>query len=115
MTAAVSCADLMAEAQNEYAALPLKTRTGNSVHLRNLLMLPREGLKSARVLLEAFEKNASNLEELEPNLRDLLLVIADDPKAMDDEMEGWPLGMFVRVVNLWQEATQAPEAPDSDS
>lgn len=66
MTTVVSCADLMAEAQTEYAALPLKTRGGKTVHLRNLLMLPREGLKTARVLLEAFEKNASNLEEMEP-------------------------------------------------
>ncbi|MFD5392761.1 MULTISPECIES: phage tail assembly protein [unclassified Streptomyces] len=115
MSAILSCADLMAEAQSEYAALPIQTRAGNTVQLRNLLMLSREGLKTARVLLEAFEKNANNLEELEPQLRDLFLVIADDPKAMADEMKGWPLGMYVRVVNLWQEATQAPEAPDSDS
>ncbi|MEV3856066.1 phage tail assembly protein [Streptomyces sp. NPDC050095] len=115
MTTVVSCADLLSEAQTEYAALPLQTRAGNTVQLRNLLMLPREALKTARVLLEAFEKNAENLEELEPKLRDLLLVVADDPKALDNEMKGWPLGMFVRVVNLWQEATQVPEAPDSAS
>ncbi|MCO8308556.1 hypothetical protein [Streptomyces sp. RKCA744] len=31
------------------------------MHLRKLLMLPREGLKIARVLLEAFEENTSLL------------------------------------------------------
>ncbi len=103
----------MAEAQTEYAAMPLETRTGHVVQLRNLLMLSREALKTARVLLEKLEKNAGNLDELEPMLRDLLLVIASDPKVMSDEMKGWPLGVFVRVVNLWQEATQAGEAQDS--
>ncbi|MFD9813983.1 phage tail assembly protein [Streptomyces sp. NPDC059080] len=111
----LSCADLMEEAQRDYAALPIQTQAGNHVQLRNLLMLSREGLKTARVLLEKFEKNTGALEELEPHLRDLILVIADDPKAMADEMQAWPLGMYVRVVTLWQEATQAPEAQDSDS
>ncbi|GAA2425290.1 hypothetical protein [Streptomyces glaucus] len=115
MAAPLSCADLMAEAQAEYAALPLKTRAGNTAHLRNLLMLPSEALKSARVLLEAFEKNQAALLELEPKLRELLLLVADDSKAMGAEMKTWPLGMFLRVVNLWQEATRVPKAPDWDS
>ncbi|RKN09642.1 phage tail assembly protein [Streptomyces radicis] len=114
MTDALSCADLMAEAQNEYEALPLETRAGQTVQLRNLLMLPPEGLKAAQVILSAFEDGA-DLEKMGPQLRDLLLTVADDTKAMATEMRDWPLGMFMRVVTAWQEATQAPEVLDSAS
>ena len=112
MSDVVSCAELMAEAETEYTAMPLKTRAGRTVQLRNLLMLPENGLKSARVILDRFDEGA-DLEKMMPQLRDLLMVVADDSKALQAEMEDWPLGMFVRVVTAWQEATQAPEAPES--
>ena len=114
MSDVLSCADLMAEAESEYTALPLKTRAGRTVQLRNLLMLPPEGLKDAQEALEVFEEG-TDLEKMLPQLRTLLLLIADDTKAMETEMRDWPLGMFMRVVTAWQEATQAPEAQDSAS
>lgn len=113
---ALSCADLMTEAEAEYASLPLDTRKGGAVQLRNLLLLPPEGLKTARVLLDAFgDGSAQDLEKLVPQLRDLLLVVSDNPKALTAEMTDWPLGMYLRVVGAWQEATQAGEAQDSGS
>ncbi|AUG87145.1 tail assembly chaperone [Streptomyces phage Attoomi] len=113
---ALSCADLMTEAAAEYTSLPLDTRKGGTVQLRNLLMLPPDGLKTARVLLEAFgESKDTDLEKLVPQLRDLLLVVSDNPKALSVEMADWPLGVYLRVVTAWQEETQAGEAQDSDS
>lgn len=107
---------MMAETAAEYAGLELKTRAGETLQLRNLLMLPDKGLKSARAILARFgETDAEDLEAMVPQIRDLLLVVADDTAAMKTEMEDWPLGMFVRTVSAWQEETQAGEAPRSDS
>ncbi|MEU7200265.1 phage tail assembly protein [Streptomyces sp. NPDC045470] len=115
MTDVLSCADLMAETATEYASLPLATRAGADVHLRNLLMLPPERMKTARVLLNAFaDSGVSDLDALMPQLRDLLLLVADQPEAMKAEMADWPIGMYVRVIGRWQDVTQAPEAPGSD-
>ncbi|UQA92862.1 phage tail assembly protein [Streptomyces halobius] len=113
---ALSCAEMMAEAAAEYAGLDLETRAGKTVQLRNILMLPDEGLKAARVILGKFgETGAEELEELVPQIRDLLLLVADDPAALKTEMEDWPLAVFVRTVGDWQEETQVGEAPRSDS
>jgi len=61
-------------------------------------MLPREGLKTARVLLEVFETNASNLEEMEPQFRDLLLTLADEPQGSQRRDEGLAAGHVPRRV-----------------
>ncbi|MFI1300705.1 phage tail assembly protein [Streptomyces noursei] len=107
---------MMAEAAAEYEALPLETRAGDMVQLRNILMLPSDGLTAARAILAAFgETGSQELEELVPKLRDLLLLVADNSAAMKAEMEDWPLGMYVQVVGAWQEETQVGEAPRSDS
>ena len=111
----LSCSDLMAEAESEYTALPLATRAGGIVHLRNLLMLSPEGLNSARVILDAFGNAEADFTAMLPQMRDLLLLISDGPKVLAKEMQDWPLGMYVRVVEAWQGATQSGEALDSAS
>ncbi|MGK5728182.1 phage tail assembly protein [Streptomyces sp. URMC 124] len=109
----------MAEATSEYTGLDLETRSGKTVHLRNILMLSDKGLASARVILgrlgDSKTEDLEDLETLVPQIRDLLLLVADDSQALATEMEDWPLGMTLRVVDAWQEETQAGEAPGSDS
>lgn len=117
---ALSCTSLMAEAQTEYPGLTLDTRSGATVQLRNILMLPQEGLDAAQVVLKSFaadkaKKDAEAIGDVVPKMRDLLLLVADDTDAMAEEMTDWPVGMFVRIVDAWQEATQAGEAEGSDS
>ncbi|WP_405016419.1 phage tail assembly protein [Kitasatospora sp. NBC_00070] len=111
----LSCSDLLAEVEREYTGLPLETRAGTAVTLRNLLLLPAEGLASARAVLAAISDAGDDLASLEPKFRDLLLLVADQPKTLAEEMADWPLGLFVRVVTAWQEATQLGEASDSES
>ncbi|MBA0054297.1 hypothetical protein E0L36_26630 [Streptomyces sp. AJS327] len=110
----------MKEAESQYTALELETRAGKPVKLRNLLMLPEAGLASARVILAEFadgdqESDLDSLETIVPRLRDLLLLVADAPAALKKEIEDWPMGMYVRVVDAWQEETQVGEAPGSDN
>lgn len=120
---ALSCTDLMNEAAAQYEGVELETRAGKTVTLRNLLMLSEDGLKTARVLLGEFAKNGENkdadsfenIEAMVPRLRDLLLLVADDTAALKKEMQDWPLSMYLRAVDAWQETTQVGEAKGSDS
>lgn len=112
----LSCAELMQEAKTEYVSVPLDTRSGKTVDLRNLLMLSPDGMSAARVLLASMEKvNDDDAELLVSRFRDLLLLLADEPRVLADEMDDWPMAMYMRVINAWQEATQMGEAFGSDS
>lgn len=116
-----SCDDALSEIRSEYESMPLKTRSGKTVQLRNLLLLGDEGLKSATVILNALQQSDDSdggidkLTILLPKMRDLLLLIADKPADLKAEMKDWPLGMYMRVTNAWQEVTELGEASDSDS
>ena len=112
-----SCSDALSEVATEYQDMPLETRAGKTVKLRNLLSLPGEGLKSAMVLLKAFSgaTEGGDFADALPKMWDLLLLVADDTAALKKEMADWPLGMYMRVIEAWQEATSLGEAPDSES
>lgn len=116
-----SCADALAEVEKDYSSMPLETRSGKTINLKNLLLLPGEGLKSARAILAAF-KDAKKGEdgeaaafEMVDKLRDLLLLVADKPAELKKEMADWPLAMFLQAVDAWQEATELGEAQHSES
>ncbi len=111
---ALSCAELRAEVDTEYTHLELETSAGRTVRIRNLLTLTDSGLKSAQAILSEVSKGTESLDLIE-KFRDLLLLLADDTTALTEELRDWPVGMYVRVVSAWQEATQAGEARDSDS
>ena len=110
-----SCDSALAEVQSEYESLPIETRAGKTVQLRNLLMLGEEGLKTAMVLVKSLDSEDSDPTALMPKLRDLLLLVADNPTALKAEMKDWPLGMYMKVSDAWQETTELGEASDSDS
>ena len=114
---AFSCASALAEVMTQYEDLPLETRSGKTVKLRNLLMLSDSGLKSATVLLKSFtgSDNDADLTETLPKMRDLLLLVADDTTALKREMQDWPLAMYMNVIDEWQKVTAVGEAQGSES
>lgn len=113
-----SCAEAFAEVSAEYEDMPLTTRAGKALRLRNLLMLSDEGLKTAVTLLGTISgsdmKDIDSLTRLMPAMRDLLLLIADKPAELKKEVSDWPLGMYMHVIDEWQKVTQMGEASDSD-
>lgn len=112
----LSCATALKEIKSKYSDLPLKTRAGKTVKLRNLLMLDDDGLKAATAVLRSFaDTKDSDVAELMPKMRDLLLLIGDDRDALLSELEDWPLGMYQHVIEEWQGATEMGEASDSAS
>lgn len=114
-----NCADALAEIEKDFTALEMTTRAGKTVKLRNLLLLPDEGLQSAMVILKSLDdaKEGGGTETigLLPKLKDLLLLVADKPADLKKEMADWPLGMAMQVVQAWQEETELGEAQHSDS
>lgn len=114
-TMTFSCDDALKEIESEYTAFPLKTRSGKTVNLRSLLMLGDEGLKTAQVVTSALgDDSGDDLEKL-GHMRNLLLLVADQPAVLKAEMKDWPIGMFMRVLDGWQVATALGEAEPSDS
>lgn len=113
-----SCADALSEVESDYKSMPLKTRSGKDVQLRNLLLLSDEGMQSALTLLGAFgdskATSVDGLAQLMPKMRDLLLLLADKPADMRKEVADWPLGMYMKVISEWQDVTEMGEAQPSD-
>lgn len=116
-------ADLRTEAELKYADLPLETTGGVVVSLRNLLRLEDSARRSAQVLIEALDKKPAaeasegavfdQLANQEATLRDLFLLVADNPGEMRREVEQWDLAMRLLVMERWMEGTQAGEASSS--
>ncbi|MFJ9408578.1 phage tail assembly protein [Streptomyces sp. NPDC101393] len=115
-TMTFNCADALAEVETNYRAMEMTTRAGKTVHLRNILLLPDTGLKTAMTILKSLDgKTEEGVTETLPKLRDLLLMVADDPAALKVEMKDWPLAMAMNVVQEWQKVTDLGEAQPSDS
>jgi hypothetical protein len=111
-----NCADAMAEVENDYRAMEMTTRAGKTVKLKNVLLLPDTGLRTAMTILKGLDgQSGDGVVDTLPKLRDLLLMVADDPAALKAEMKDWPLAMAMNVVQAWQVATELGEAPRSDS
>ncbi len=111
-----SCKSAMAEAQSEYISLPVETRAGKTVNLRNLLILDKDSMVRVSEALEAFGAKRGDdvrLTEMMPTLYDMLATVADNKAAMQKEMADWPLAMYLSCINAWMEATELGEAPDS--
>src|SRR5690606_26486026 len=110
-----SCDVAMAEISSQYTGLEMTTRAGKRVVLRNLLLLGDKGLKQAQKLISSFQDaRADGLRQME-QLRDLLMLLADDQAALREEISDWPLAMYVRVLDEWREVTEMGEAQGSAS
>lgn len=110
----VSFDDLMAEAEEKYAALPLRTRDGKTIHLRSIAMLPKEGRKTADVLLKSMgTEGDDDTDKAEKTIRDLLVVVSDDAPAMRAEVKDYPLAVLMVLIEKYTGSTQVGEAGGS--
>lgn len=119
-------ADLQREALNKYTDLPLERADGTTVRLRNLLRLDDKARQTAQILIAAID-DAEQADQIENSeafdllthqekvLRDLFLLVADDPDAMRAEVDAWDLALKLHVLEMWTEGTQVGEASSSPS
>ena len=120
MAEVISIEDLQRQAEDKYPGLPLKLGDGTVVTLKNLLRLSDTAQKNATILIDSIKdtgdgSTAEQLEHQKRVVRDLLMLVADNPKAMKDEVTTWDLGLLLLVMEKWQEETELPEADGSPS
>jgi hypothetical protein len=121
MAEAVSIQALQEEAENRYPGLPINLGDDKVVTLRNLLRLNDTAQKNAVVLIDSIKKDdgdSNTSEELARQkriVRDLLLLVCDNPKALKPVVDGWDLGLLMLVMEKWQTTTELPEADGSSS
>ncbi|WP_275462062.1 phage tail assembly protein [Streptomyces noursei] len=116
-------ADLRTEAELKYADLPLETAAGVVINLRNVLRLDDAARRTAQTLIASLDvkepaADGSGFDQLDHQartIRDLLLLVADQPQELAREIDGWDLALRLHVMELWTEGTQAPEASSSAS
>lgn len=122
MAEALSVKALREEAEDTYPGLPLALDDNTVVTLRNLLRLDDTAQKNANILIESMQgakQDASGNEASEElakqkrTIRDLLLLIADNPAALRPELDTWDLAMLLIVMERWTALTQVPEASGS--
>ncbi|WP_405944757.1 phage tail assembly protein [Streptomyces sp. NBC_00932] len=123
---ALSIKALRQEAEDKYPGLPLELDDGTVVTLRNLLRLDDTAQKNAQILVQSLQSAKGDtpsldapdeLERQKRIIRDLFLLVADNPKAMKAELaqDGWDMAMLFIVIERWTELTQLPEASSSAS
>lgn len=111
---------LQEEAENKYPGLRLELADGKIVTFKNLLRLSDTAQKNATILIDSIKDtgDGTTTEQLEHQkqvIRDLFMLISDDPKAARDEVASWDLAMLLLVMEKWQAETELPEADGSPS
>ncbi|MBE4791023.1 phage tail assembly protein [Streptomyces caniscabiei] len=121
MAEPISVEDLQRQADDKYPGLPLKLQDGTVVTLKNLLRLNDTAQKNATILIDAIktdDDNSSTADQLEKQkrvVRDLLLLVCDNPTALKPVVDDWDLALLLLVMEKWQKETELPEADGSPS
>jgi hypothetical protein len=120
MAEPISIEDLQRQAEEKYPGLPLKLGDGTVVTLKNLLRLNDTAQKNATILIDSIktdesDSTAEQLEKQKRIVRDLLLLVADNPKAFKPVVDDWDLALLLLVMEKWQAETELPEAGGSPS
>ncbi|MEI5522542.1 phage tail assembly protein [Streptomyces brasiliscabiei] len=121
MAEPISIEDLQRQAEDKYPGVPLKLEDGSVVTLKNLLRLNDTAQKNATILIDAIktdddgDSTADQLEKQKRVVRDLLLLVCDNPKALKAAVDSWDLALLLIVMEKWQAATELPEADGSPS
>ena len=120
MAEPISVEELQRQAEDKYPGLPLKLTDCTVVTLKNLLRLNDTAQKNATILIDSIktddsDSTADQLEKQRRVVRDLLLLVSDNPTALKSEVDSWDLALLLLVMEKWQTVTELPEADGSPS
>jgi hypothetical protein len=120
MAEPISIEDLQRQADDKYPGLPLKLEDGTVVTLKNLLRLNDTAQRNATILIDSIKTDDSDstsdqLEKQQRVVRDLLLLVCDNPPALKPVVDSWDLALLLLVMEKWQAETELPEAAGSPS
>ncbi|MFI2242376.1 phage tail assembly protein [Streptomyces chrestomyceticus] len=103
--------DLMAEVEESYKAVEFVTPDGETVNLRAITVLPRHQRTAVMEAVDAVNAKNVNIDQQEDAVDAVLVSVADaDSDHFGKVLQGMPLVAKARLIEMWSEATQAPEA-----
>ncbi|QPB09772.1 tape measure chaperone [Streptomyces phage Shady] len=102
--------DLVAEVQETYRAVEFELADGTVVNLRALAILPREARKLVIAAVKVVNDKKSDVDAQETAVDHVLCAVSDNASALTPALDALPLGAKLKLVQMWAEGTQAPEA-----
>ncbi|QPB09551.1 tape measure chaperone [Streptomyces phage Sycamore] len=110
MSNKVTFDDLMAEVEESYKAVEFEGPTGDVFSLRAVAVLPRHDRKAVTDAVKVVNSKESDVDEQESAIDDVLLAVVDNAEGFRPVLDALPLGAKAKLIQVWSEATQAPEA-----
>lgn len=102
--------DLMAEVEESYKAVEFEGPNGDLYLFRAVAVLPRHERKAVTDAVKVVNSKKSDVDAQETAIDDVLLAVVDKADALRAVLDVLPLGAKAKLIQLWSEGTQAPEA-----
>ncbi|MEU6633815.1 phage tail assembly protein [Streptomyces parvus] len=106
----ISFDDLMTEVEESYKAVEFTGPDGTVYNLRAVLVLPRHERKAVTDAVATVNAEDSDADAQEDAIDAVLLAVVDHTDGFQDVLDALPLGAKAKLLQVWSEATQAPEA-----
>jgi Mycobacteriophage tail assembly protein len=110
MSNKVTFDDLMAEVEGSYKAVEFEGPNGETFAFRAVAVLPRHDRKTVTDAVKVVNSKKADVDDQESALDAVLLAAVDNAEGLSAVLDTMPLGAKVKLVQLWSEGTQAPEA-----
>jgi hypothetical protein len=106
----ISFDDLVAEVEANYKTVQFELPDGNVINLRALVLLPRHERKSVVDAVKVVNAKNADADKQETAIDGVLLAVSDRPDLFAAALDLLPLGAKIKLIQMWSEGTQAPEA-----
>ncbi|MFI8452167.1 phage tail assembly protein [Streptomyces erythrochromogenes] len=110
MSNKVTFDDLMAEVEQSYKAVEFEGPNGEVFHFRAVAVLPRHERKAVTDAVKVVNSKKTDVDAQESAIDDVLLAVVDNAEGLSAVLDILPLGAKAKLIQLWSEGTQAPEA-----
>lgn len=102
--------DLMSEVEDSYKAVEFEGPDGALYNLRSVAVLPRHERKAVTDAVKVVNSKKSDVDTQEDAIDDVLSAVVDNAEGFRPLLDTLPLGAKAKLIQVWSEATQSPEA-----
>lgn len=102
--------DLMAEVAESYKAVEFTGPDGVAYNLRAVPVLPRHERTAVTDAVKVVNSKDAEADAQEDAIDAVLLAVVDNSDGFKAVLDALPLGAKGKLIQVWSEATQAPEA-----
>jgi hypothetical protein len=102
--------DLMAEVEESYKSVEFVGPKGDVFTFRSVAVLPRHERTAVTDAVKVVNSKDSDVDAQENAIDDVLCAVVDNSEGFRVVLDALPLGAKAKLIQVWSEATQAPEA-----